>query len=364
MSAAPLPEADKWCLFDELRVARVAFGVSDRDLTVLNALLSFLPGRNLADSDDLIVFPSNASLSERAHGMPESTLRRHLAALIDAGLIARHDSPNGKRYARRDRGGAMLHAFGFSLRPLLVRASEITDAAATAREAALQLSLAREAAVLHLRDLTKLMAWAAAEGRLDEASPEAERLNDMRRKLRRKLDHAEIEGLCKDAACLLRELQTLLQFAVSTPEMSGCDSQNERHQQNTNPDSQESEPRNETALAESASEPRLPLSLVLKACPEISVYARWPISSWSDLVASADYVHPMMGIGTETWHESRRIMGPEQAAIALAAMLERIGQIRNPGGYLRSLNGKAASGQFKSAPMIMALLTPANRRAA
>lgn len=98
---APLESIDKWQLFDALRTARAAYGIGDRDLTVLNALLSFLPRRDLSDEGGLIVFPSNATLGARAHGMAESTLRRHIARLVGAGLIARHDSPNGKRYATR-----------------------------------------------------------------------------------------------------------------------------------------------------------------------------------------------------------------------------------------------------------------------
>jgi len=97
---ASVPHLNKWELFRTLCVARSAFNVTDRDLTVLNALLSFHQDANLSDNDNLIVFPSNISLAERAHGMAESTLRRHLAALVNAGLILRHDSPNGKRYAK------------------------------------------------------------------------------------------------------------------------------------------------------------------------------------------------------------------------------------------------------------------------
>ncbi|MGZ2845964.1 plasmid replication protein RepC, partial [Pseudomonas aeruginosa] len=80
--------------------------------------------------DDLVVFPSNQQLALRAHGMPASTLRRHLAALVDAGLIIRRDSPNGKRYARKGRGGEIELAFGFELSPLVVRAEEFEILAA------------------------------------------------------------------------------------------------------------------------------------------------------------------------------------------------------------------------------------------
>ena len=90
-------------------------GVSERSLSVLNALLTFHPETALTGEDDLIVFPSNDQLSLRAHGMPASTLRRHLAVLVDAGLIVRRDSPNGKRYARKGSAGAIELAFGFDL---------------------------------------------------------------------------------------------------------------------------------------------------------------------------------------------------------------------------------------------------------
>ena len=49
-------------------------------------------------------------------------------------------------------------------------------------------------------------------------------------------------------------------------------------------------------------------------------------------------------------------MGREEAAVVLLAMLERLEDIRSPGGYLRALSSKAALGEFSCGPMIMALL--------
>lgn len=46
-------------------------------------------------------------LSGRAHGITGTTLRRHLAALVEAGLISRKDSANGKRYPCKDRQGGI-----------------------------------------------------------------------------------------------------------------------------------------------------------------------------------------------------------------------------------------------------------------
>ena len=101
----------KWKVFKAVCVARPRIGVSERALAVLNALISFYPDTTLTGEDDLIVFPSNELLCLRTHGMPASTLRRQLAALVDAGLIVRRDSPNGKRYARKGRGGEIKARF-------------------------------------------------------------------------------------------------------------------------------------------------------------------------------------------------------------------------------------------------------------
>lgn len=86
---------NKWKLFRAVCEARPSLGVTDRALTVLDALLTFYPEDEISEARGLVVFPSNAQLSLRARGMTPATLRRHLAVLIDAGLILRKDSRTG-----------------------------------------------------------------------------------------------------------------------------------------------------------------------------------------------------------------------------------------------------------------------------
>ena len=156
----------KWKVFRAICVARPRLGVSERALSVLNALLSFYPETTLS-GDDLIVFPSNEQLSLRAHGMPASTLRRHLAGLVDAGLVLRRDSPNGKRYARKGRGGELQFAFGFDLSPLVARAEEFEGLAAEIEAEARAVKLARERITLCRRDIAKMIADGDRRGRSD-----------------------------------------------------------------------------------------------------------------------------------------------------------------------------------------------------
>lgn len=366
-AAAPLPaeRPDKWAILRDLTAARVAFGLSDRTLAVLEALISFHPSADLAEGEGTIVYPSNAALSARLRGMPDSTLRRHLAALVAAGLVLRHDSPNGKRYAARDASGGLIVAFGFDLRPLLLRAAEFAAAARAAQEAALRLKRLRERAVLRLRDAASLAAWARQEGRpLPWAEAEASALSC---RLRRRLDADALEALAAEAealhAAITRDLRS------PTEEMSANDAESGRHHPDSKQsDSFESEPCHETAKAAGdacpearppSEEPRLPLAVVLKACPEIALYAGGRLDDWRTLVETARRLRPMMGISADAWREAEAAMGAPVAAVTLACILQRVDRIRQPGGYLRALTRKAQDGGFSPGPMVMALLRAA-----
>ncbi|MFI0397388.1 plasmid replication protein RepC [Paracoccus jiaweipingae] len=371
LAEAPAPDTtpDKWAVLRDLTTARAVWGVSDRDLVVLSALLSFHPARDLADDDRLIVFPSNAALSDRAHGMAESTLRRHLSALVRAGLILRRDSPNGKRYATRDISGALDRVFGFDLRPLLVQAPRIAAQADHARAQALALRRQREGVVIRLRDAAKLLAWAQ-----DHSPAPLDRLTTalagLQRALRRKPEAQALRELDAAAVDLHRAITQVL--PKETSEMDGNDVENGRHYQNSNPDTFESEPcpdgqKHPAAApplppAPAPDEPPIPLGLVLKATPEIRDYAPDGIRNWQDLLRTADFLRPMLGISSDAWRRAVTSMGKANAAITLACILQRAGQIMRPGGYLRALTDKAEAGAFSPAPMVMALIRADNSR--
>ena len=139
-------QVQKWKVFHSIREARELIGATDRSLSILNALLSFHPETELSGDGELIVWPSNEQLTARANGMPATTLRRHLAVLVDCGLIIRRDSPNGKRFARKGRGGQVEQAYGFDLSPIVARAEEFSELAEAIRAEKNAFRVARGAA--------------------------------------------------------------------------------------------------------------------------------------------------------------------------------------------------------------------------
>jgi replication initiation protein RepC len=359
--------ADKWKLFRDVCEARLLIGIPDRALTVLDALLSFYPQTELSEEAGLIVFPSNAQLSLRAHGMADATLRRHIGLLIEVGLIARKDSPNGKRYAHKARDGSVEDAFGFSLEPLLARREELALLAQKVVADRRRFLLAKEALTICRRDIRKLISAAIEEGAEGDWQALEDRYLAIIARLPRTLTVQLVEACLAELNLLRSDVSNLLEKVLISKNMSGNAAENERHIQNSNTESiHELEPSSGKEQGES---PRMepnagrepmkafPLGLVLKACPQIVDYGPGgAINQWRDLMQAAVVVRSMMGISPSAYQEACEAMGPENAAVAVAAILERAGHINSAGGYLRDLTRRATRGEFSLGPMIMALM--------
>jgi replication initiation protein RepC len=369
----------KWRIFRAICTARPALCVSERSLAVLNALLSFHPETTLAAEDDLIVFPSNEQLCLRTHGMPPSTLRRQLAALVDAGLIVRRDSPNGKRYARKGRGGEITLAFGFDLSPLAARAEEFERMAEEIEAEARAVRLAKERITLCRRDIAKMIATGVEEdvptcgaGQGPASWQEVHAaFRGLVEGISRNAGLDELEGAAEALSSLANDVLNLLENHLKVTIISANESPDERHKQNSNPNSQiELEPSLREGRAErAASNPRTsaatertyPLGMVLSACPDIVDYAKGGIANWRDFLATAAVVRPMLGISPSAWEEARTVMGEAEAAVVVACLLQRSSTIQSAGGYLRELTRKAGEGEFSLGPILMAQINAKNR---
>ncbi|MEG3661930.1 plasmid replication protein RepC [Celeribacter halophilus] len=376
-SALPPSGVNKWEALRELSAAREHFGLTDRDMTVLQALVSFYQNTILGGNEtDMVVHPSNKSICERLNGMPASTMRRHLGHLVHAGVIIRRDSPNGKRYARRF--GEDKIVYGFDLSPLALRYTEFCEAAEEVRAEAERFKRLREAVSLMRRDLAALSVYGY------ELRPDLsiwDQFSDMAaltaRDLRRKLTCDDLDKMYDMLRGALDRARSILEPSEAE-NMSTKESQSEHHYHNSTKDSYDSELPQELGKSAAAepeqkepepeteevpvsedktpSLPNLPLGLVLRSCREILTYADGSVRHWHEFVGLAERVRPMMGISPSAWEEAKQNMGPAEAAVVLAAMLEKISDIRSPGGYLRSLSAKAAVGEFSSGPMVMALM--------
>lgn len=359
---APGTVADKWQLHRWLCEAKMLFGMNDRSLAVLSALLSFYPETELNAQSSLIVFPSNKQLALRAHGMADATLRRHLAALVDAGFILRQDSPNGKRYARRAKGGDVQIAFGFSLAPLLARACELETAAEQVRAEKTALREMREQLTLLRRDITKLVAFAAEEQLAGNWQDIHHRFRLVVDSIPRRAEREELAALVESLQAIRAEIDNALKTHENVQNLRGNESQNERQQIESNPDSHFEKATAEfidqrvNEITSAPTEPTVSLDMVLRSCPEITAYAVNSIRHWHDLADTAEKVRSFLGIDGNLYDLAKKVLGLHNASIVIAYILQRYEQIQSAGGYLRILTEKAANGSFSVRPMLMAAL--------
>ena len=80
------------------------------------------------------------------------------------------------------------------------------------------------------------------------------------------------------------------------------------------------------------------------------------ISSWRDLAKTAAVVRSAIGVSPDAWAQALEVLGEHDAAIVVAAILQRGDEINSAGGYLRVLTAKARAGEFSLGPVLMALL--------
>lgn len=273
---------DKWAILDELTDAAQTFGLNHRTLGVLRALISFHPARGLAPiMGAAVVFPSNRTLASRLGGMPESTLRRHIAQLVEAGLITRRDSANRKRFCRRS--SVQQVAFGFDLGPLALRAGHIRSTAAEVRETQAQVQQVR-AQVLSLRQ--HLMAH------LDAAH---DLIVDLTKAARRKLTLRAWSDLYDRAKTAFDQICQLTKTPGPTEEMGGSNAQNERH---IEPDQRDINMNWVGAVTRAASE-----------------LLAQPISSESQATKAAHQLMPMIGLNQSNFESAKNRHGASMAAL-------------------------------------------------
>jgi replication initiation protein RepC len=394
---------NKWTLFRTLAEAGASLGLSDRTLSLLNALLSFHPETALTlpapasgdgePSVDLVVFPSNRELSRRAHGMAEKTIRRHLSCLVEAGLIIRRDSPNGKRYARKAADGeeGFSQAFGFDLTPLVARAAEFEEIVEANRRIARRAAALREKITLHRRDIGKLIGLGVEQSLRGDWETLREQLGRLAGASARRLEIDALVALESGLLALRRTVCDLLEKAYASHIMTGNDGDNDRDLSNSNTQSnsdlepahkeQGRPPLIDRTSAEIVDDAPYPLGMVLEACPDIRDYGHeGVVRSWRELLKAAETVRPMLGISPQAWSDALQGMGQWGAAMAIAVVLQRSEHsseataagpagsggammvngspaILSPGGYLRALTAKAVDGAFTAGPALMALIS-------
>lgn len=381
------------------KAAAPALGYSARLIHAVDWLFSFTQPQDWAEGSRPIVWPS-ARLQEEALGLGTTQAKAINRQLGELGLVSMKDSPNGKRYGRRDTQGRIIEAYGFDLSPLASRLEEFQAVAAKAREEREAMRRLRRRATIALRGLEQVLETAAELGL---ASPVWGKIGQEARALARSLKHVErSEELALGVSALERrhteakkhlEDETL-EAAPSASEAVDSDpkgSENRPHQYNYKPNPY---PEQDTVMASEecksgvegsshlapsylgeARKPtkesrvfrqargdagpvlRLTADDLVGMAPRLRPYLTTGSPAWPDIIDAADWLRHDLGVSKSLWGDACLAMGREQAAIALAIVSMKPAShfTSTPGGYFNGMVARARAGTLNLSRTIWGL---------
>lgn len=334
--------AEKQDLYEAARIAARVLDLPSSCRFVLEHLVGAYGGKLIGGR--MIVWPSNNFLESRT-GISERTIRFALARLLDLGVIAAKDSANGKRYARMDRKGEVIDAFGFDLSPILNRLSEWTDMLAAIKDRERERQVAFDQITINRR-ATQEALRAIAEWYPDEdISDLMARTMELLRATPRRSSKAPTEGFVAAWQTIREEAETRFHSASGG---NNC-----RHKDNNKYALQNSCNNANENVEEPTAAPR-PADLrdLQIACPDAMEFLG-EVRTDGQMVAAAGRMRGSMGISPSAWEEALNEVGPVNAAATFIMVLQMqirpapgVEQIRNLGGYYRSMVRLMRAGQL------------------
>ncbi len=367
-------------------------GLKAGDMMLLDTLGAFTQSQDWEEGRRPIVWASNAYLMEQT-GFSLSALKRHARRLAEAGVIAFKDSPNGKRWGRRDAEGVIVEAYGFDLSPLSARVEEFEQVQALLQaERALCQRLKRQITVSRRMIRARIEAalsgalsgpWTQMSGlfedllnrlpRRNTASEHLMRLLGWFKELQCRVETAYLKA-CQPEEVVENTCETVEQDPHKDKEMNPSGVNSDPHILITNqpfPVTCNSSEKEDAASVEPNLPPRsqvdtelenwvadvrkkraaLDLPVVMQACPEFASWARnmgGYLKDWGDLHRVAGQLRPMIGISEHAWNVAQEQMGKQVATAALVLVFEKhaAGEVASPGGYLRGMVQKAGAGEL------------------
>jgi replication initiation protein RepC len=383
-----------------LKAAAPRLGLAPRLVHVIDWLFKFTQPQDWGRGGRPIVWPS-ASMQGEALGLSASQIKATNRALIEAGLITMKDSPNGKRYGKRDSQKRIVEAYGFDLSPLVARYAEFKRLAAEAKAERTEMGRLRRRATIARNGIAQILETATEYGFTGEEWMTLVRESRNLTLALRQIERPEemtlgVESLERRQVAARERLENLLAAAAPVasdpvnsdpkgpknrphqytykpnlyPEQDtvtaseGCKSDRvedsaepetpERpHEQRGGQNSGAGEGAAKSAQVEihrtdSGTVMRLSTDELMLLAPRLRGYLKTPTPAWPDIVNAADWLRGELGVSKSLWGDACRAMGREQAAIAIAIVSAKPAEHfrSTPGGYFHGMVAKAKTGEL------------------
>jgi replication initiation protein RepC len=375
------------------KAAAPCLGLAPRLVHAVDWLFKFTQPQDWEQGSRPIVWPS-AGLQQEALGLSETPVKALNRALIEAGLISMRDSPNGKRYGRRDHQGRIAEAYGFDLSPLAARYAEFIRVAAEAKTERAERGQLRRRATIARNGIIQILETAGEYGFAGEEwitlLHDADHLTRTLRRIETLEEMAfavgRLERWQHEARERLENRLAEAQPAAAEPSYTAPLGAEYRPHQYTykpsddlNPDTVMAHkdcgpaPGGAAAAPEGAEEPRqdgttaggatatqatartdsdppmkLDIAELLLLAPRLRTYLTTNKPTWRDIVDAADWLRGEMGISRPLWSEACVAMGRECAAVAVALVSAKPAEHfrTSPGGYFHGMVAKARAGEL------------------
>ena len=150
-------------LLAALKAAASRLGIASRLVHALDWLFCFTQPQDWQKDTRPIVWPS-ASMQALALGLSPTQVKEINRRLIELGLVTMKDSPNGKRYGKRDPKGRIIEAYGFDLAPIAARYAEFQRLAEEGRAERRAMSRLRRRATIARKAIIQILETAEEYG--------------------------------------------------------------------------------------------------------------------------------------------------------------------------------------------------------
>jgi len=393
-------------LLAAFKAAAPRLGFAPRLVHALDWLFKFTQPQDWGKGTRPIVWPS-AAMQQAELGLSPSQVKATNRELIEAGLISMKDSPNGKRYGKREHPkGPIVEAYGFDLSPLAARYAEFVRLAGEAKAERAELGRLRRRATIARNGIAQILETATEYGlEGDQWLTLARESRDLGRALRKVETPEEmalgVESLERRQRAAREALEILLAKAMpSTAEAvdSGPKGPEIRPHQYTykpnhypfkdtvtasggcralsestvhDPASADRQQDGEDLVREIGAQqaPDMPIrpdagpamklstdELTLLA-PRLRSYLKTPTPNWREIIDAADWLRGELGVSKSLWGEACIAMGRESAAIAIAIVSAKPADHfrTTPGGYFHGMVAKAKAGELNLARTIWGL---------
>ena len=394
-------------LLAAFKAAAPRLGLSLRMVHAIDWLFRFTMPQDWGREGRPIVWPS-ASLQQEALGLSATRVKAINRAMIEAGLVTMKDSPNGKRYGKRDRKGNIVEAYGFDLSPIAARHAEFVRLAEEAKAERVEMARFRRRATIARNGITQILETVAEYGFTGEEwvtlRRESRDLTQALRKIERPEEMAlGVASLERRQVSARERLESLLaELAANTSEAVNrvpLGAENGPHQYNYKPSLH---PQEDTVIASEGSKsgvasanpeasppvwPRerqegqggqqdrtdngtvlkIKTDELVRLAPRLRPYLRTSSPGWPEIVEAADWLRHDLGVSKPLWGDACLAMGREKAAIALAIVSAKPAEHfrSTPGGYFHGMVTKAKAGELNLARTVWGLrqaTAPKSRR--